>query len=529
MSAITGARPLFAVALRQNTRTIAPWVVLISALSASSILAYSWIFPDPADRAELAGTLGGNPALALVFGPARNLATADGFNAWRAGALGAFFAGLMGIVLVVRNSRADEDSGQAELLASGVLGREARLAVAVLIAAAASVALGVVSFLLTIACGGGVAASMTLSATFVASGLMFAGVAAVAAQLGSDAPTASSLAIAVLGTCYVIRGYLDASDAPDWASWTTPLGWLSRTRPATDNDPWPLLAALALAVVLVLAGFTLQGRRDFGVGLIASRPGPARGGATANVWGLALRLHRGALVSWLLAFVGLGLIFGNLAPSLGDVLRDSTSAARVLAAGATDPDALSFALLVTILQIIGIVAAVTGVQVALRIRTEEVEYRVEPLLAGALRRPVYLASNAAVAFAAPALFLAVAGTALGVVAAAQDETISARDVVIQALVTIPAVWTLVALALAAVGAAPASQVVGWLGVVATFGLTLLGPTFNLPGWALDISPLRQVPNVTAASPDWAGLATLAGVTAFFLAVAFTGFRRRDIV
>ena len=104
---LTGTRPLLRVALRQDLRNIAPWVVLISALSASSILAYAWIFPDPSDRAALATALGANPALSLIFGPARDLTTADGFNAWRAGQLGAFFAGLMAILIVVRNSRAD--------------------------------------------------------------------------------------------------------------------------------------------------------------------------------------------------------------------------------------------------------------------------------------------------------------------------------------------------------------------------------------------------------------------------------------
>ena len=54
-------------------------------------------------------------------------------------------------------------------------------------------------------------------------------------------------------------------------------------------------------------------------------------------------------------------------------------------------------------------------------------------------------------------------------------------------------------------------------------------TFNLPDWVLDISPLRHVPNVTAASPDWAGLGWLAAFAALFLIVGFVGFRRRDVI
>ncbi|CUR58754.1 conserved membrane hypothetical protein [metagenome] len=525
---LAGTRPLFKVSLRQDVHNIAPWVMLISALSVSSILAYAWIFPDAEDRAALAATLGANPALSLVFGPARDLSTADGFNAWRAGALGAFFAGLMAVLIVVRNSRANEDSGQAELVASGVLARESRLAVALLMAALASVALGVVSWVLTVVCGGGLTSTLFLSATFTASGLMFAGVAAVAAQLGADARAASSLGVGTLGVCYVLRGYLDSSGAPDWTTWLTPLGWLEEVAPATDNNPWPLLVAVAFAALLVRLAFGLQARRDFGQGLIATRPGPPEARLAATVWGFALRLHRPSIIAWLVAFTGLGLLFGNLASSVGDLIASNPSIGAVIASGAASPADFSFAFLVTILQIVAIIAAVMGVQVVLRIHAEEIDFRVEPLLAGSLRRTTYLASNAVIAFAGPAIGLFVAGVGMGLVAAARDDSIAMLDVVKQALVTVPATWTLVALALAAVGAAPSKRLVAWAGVVATFGLTILGPTFNLPDWALDVSPLHHVPNVTAASPDWTGLVWLFGFVVLFCVVGFVGFRRRDI-
>ncbi|HSN43456.1 MAG TPA: hypothetical protein VLR88_05305, partial [Propionibacteriaceae bacterium] len=90
------------------------------------------------------------------------------------------------------------------------------------------------------------------------------------------------------------------------------------------------------------------------------------------------------------------------------------------------------------------------------------------------------------------------------------------------------VWVLVALATAAVGAKPSRRLVGWLGVLATYGLTLLGPTFKLPDYILDISPLRHVPTVTATNPDWAGLGWLTLALTVFLIVGFGGYRHRDI-
>ena len=310
MSAVTGVRTLLPVTARANARTIAPWIAGVTALSVSSILAYRLIFPDLADRKQLSAALQANPALSLIFGPAHNLMTNDGFNAWRSGALGSFFAGLMAILTVVATSRADEDSGQAELLASGVLARQARLGVAVLLAVIASVVLGVLCFLLTVAVGGAIVPSLLLAATFTAAGVMFAGIATITVQLGSDARSANSIAIAVLGVCFVLRGFIDSTNAPAWASWTTPFGWLEHVHPATDNNPWPLPLTLALTIALIGCGFALDGRRDYGAGVIQPRPGRARGGSTANIWGLIVRLNRGSLITWLVAFAGLGLIFG---------------------------------------------------------------------------------------------------------------------------------------------------------------------------------------------------------------------------
>lgn len=528
-TALTGTRPLLKVSLHQDARNIAPWVMLISVLSASSILAYLWIFPDDADRAALAGSLGVNPALSLVFGRARDLMTADGFNAWRAGQLGALFAGLMAILLVVRNSRAHEDSGQAELIASGVLARQSRLAVAVLMGVVASLALGVVSWLLTVLCGGGLMATAVLSGTFTASGLVFTAVAALSSQLGADSRSATSLAVGTLGVLYLLRGWLDFSGAPEWTVWLTPFGWLERTRPSTEDNPWPLLVAVAFAVAVGAVALALHALRDFGQGAVATRPGPSHARLAGSVWGLVWRMHRGALIGWSVAFLGLGVVFGSLVTSVGDVVGDNPALRALLGAQAVDVDELlGLLFLATVLQLIAIITAVMGVQFVMALWVEERDHRVEPLLAGSLRRSTLLAAHLAVALVATTGALLLAGLGMGVVVRRSDLGVQMSEVVAQAAVTVPAVWVLVALAAAAVGAFPEKRLIGWLGVVATFGLTLLGPTFKLWDWALDISPLRHVPHVLAPETDWTGFLGLLAVAALLVTVAFVGYRRRDV-
>ncbi|MBB5632134.1 ABC-2 type transport system permease protein [Cryobacterium mesophilum] len=526
-SALAGTAPLLRTLVRHDGRNFAPWVVIVTALTTSSVLVYPWVFPDQQDRAGLAVAVGANPAIGLIFGPAFDLSTTDGFNAWRTLALGGFLAALGTIFAVTRATRGQEDSGQAELLASGVLGRAGRLLAAVGLALIASVMLGVIAAVATALCGGGWEASLLLGATFTATGWMFAAIAAVAAQIGSDVRTANSIATATLGILFLLRGFAYSVSAPEWTIWANPLGWMTETRPATENNWWPLWYALAFTVVVLAVAFALQARRDFGEGAIAPRPGPERG-RVRSTWRLAFRLNRGALTTWTIAFVALGVVFGFFATSINDILGSDNAVKQFLAAGATTPHALISAFLVTILSLLGIIACIPGVQLMLRVRTEELEDRVEPIMATRVRRPVYYAGNAVLAFALSAVCILIAGTLIAVLASTADIGVEFGDALLQVVVTVPAVWTVVAVSVAVVGARPHVLLAAWLGVLASFALTVLGPTFKLWDWILAISPFWHVPNVTDADADWFGLVWISLVTLFFLLVGFVGFRRRDL-
>ncbi|MBO3095368.1 ABC transporter permease [Cellulomonas dongxiuzhuiae] len=526
-ASLTGVRPLLRATVRHDGRLFAPWVGVVTLLSASSVIVYPWVFPDLADRRLLAVTIEGNPALGLVFGPAFDLTTVDGFNAWRSLALGGFLVALGAIFAVTRATRAQEDSGQAELLASGVMGRSARLLAGVALALGGSVAAGVVSGVVTALCGGAWESSLLLGATFTATGWMLAGVAAVTAQLGSDARTASSLAVATLGALYALRGFCTSLDAPSWTIWVNPLGWTLETRPASGDRWAPLLLTVALTLVLVAVAFVLQGRRDFGQGSVAQRPGPARG-TTRSPWRLAVRVNRAPIITWALTFVVLGVVFGYFTTSITDVLSGNAGVQQVLASGASTPGALTGAFVRTVLSLVGIVASVAGVQVMLKVRAEELAERVEPLLAGAITRTRYYASHTALALTVVTGCVLLAGTLVALLASRADVGLGVGEVLLQATATVPAVWTVVALSVALVGARPVASLASWAGVVMSFMLTLLGPTFGLDDWVLGISPFWHVPDTTAAAPDWSGLGWLTLVTALLVTIGLRGFRHRDL-
>ncbi len=524
----TGLRVVAALSLRLEVRVIAPWVMLITFLAVSSFLGYHFLLDNPTTLASLGIAIKANPAFGLLFGPVPDLSTPDGFTAWRSLALGDFFAGLMAILIVTRRSRASEESGQAELVSSGVVGRLAPLASAVSVAWIASILAGVVSMTGLLFCGGQLLSSVILSGSFAASGFVFAGIAAVTAQLASIARTANSLAVVVLGASFLVRGYADTLAGSEWVLWYSPLGWLQMTEPTKENNPIPLVATLGLGIALVAIAFTLMSRRDFGMGFIPPRRGPARGTTVSTVWGLAWRLHRGPAFAWLIGLIVIGSIFGSLSSSIGDIFRSNPQLAHFLTAAGNSHDSLVSAFLLMVLKILTIVAAIFGVQIALRVVTEETERRVEPLLANSLSRSKFLSSHAIIALGAPALGVVIASLALGVTARAAGGGVNSGDLVVQALAEIPALWILIALALAAVGGFPRWRVIAWLGVVATYALTILGPTFNLWDWILAISPLWHVPDVTSKAAELNQLVWLGLVVVGLLGIAFLGYRRRDV-
>lgn len=524
---LTGTMPLLRTSLRHDGRLLAPWILFATVLSASSVLVYPWVFPTQQDRQGLAAAVGANPALGLIFGPAHDLTTVDGFNAWRSVALGGLLSAIGAIFAVIRATRAQEDSGQAELLASGVLGRSSRLLTGAAMALIGSLALGVVAGLVTIACGGDVQASMLLATTFTATGWMFAAVAAVTAQIGSDARTANSMALGALGVLFVLRGFAYSVDASRWSTRANPMSWMVETRPATGNHWWPLLPAIAFTIVMLCTAFVLQARRDFGQGAIKPSPGPARGRARST-WHLALRINRGPIITWSIAFLMLGVVFGYFTTSITDILGSESSVQQILAAGAATPDQLVAAFLVTILSLVGILAAVPGVQIILKVRSEEMDNRVEPIIATTVTRPRYYASNVLLALGTSTVCFLLAATLIGLLAGGAGIGISFGDAILQAAATAPAVWTVVAVSVAVVGAHPIVTLAAWAGVLVSYALTLLGPTFGLPDWALGISPFWHIPHTSAPDADLSGLIWISLFTLGFLIIGFAGFRRRDL-
>ena len=179
----------------------------------------------------------------------------------------------MSMFFVGRHTRGEEQSGRSELIGAAPVGRSAPLTAALLVVTAAQVLLGVLVALTMIGFDQPAAGSLALGASLTGVGLVFAGVAAVAVQIGQTTSAASGMVGAAIGGAYLLRAAGDVGDGT--LSWLSPIGWGQAMRPFAGERWWPLALSLAAAAALAGAAFALRARRDEGAGLVEPRPGPA--------------------------------------------------------------------------------------------------------------------------------------------------------------------------------------------------------------------------------------------------------------
>jgi ABC-2 type transport system permease protein len=528
---------------RRDRWQLCVWVLGISVLGFAAAGAVGSEFGSEADRAGIIAVAAASPAFLFL----RGLPDGTGIGAvvfFQSYSFTAVLAGLMGTFLVIRHTRAEEESGRAELLGSSPIARSAPLAATLLLGVAANVLLSVFTAAGFAAAGLPAAGSAVAGFAVGAAGIFFVAAAAVLGQFLSSGRGANGAAAALVGLAYLLRGIGDALGTPEdslmrvgsaWPSLLSPIGWGQRSRPFTAADPLPLLVPAAAAALLAVLALLIRQRRDLGASLLPDRAGRARSSAAGRTLaGLAWRLQRSTLAGWAVAGAALGTLAGTLGPVVSETVAGNPSLAGLIArlvpgSRADVADVFSTALL----GMAGVLGAAAGVQAMLRMRAEEAEARAELLLAAPEPRARWLAANLAVAAFSAMAVSAAAGTATEIALAATGTTSgSGGTMVLAALAHVPAALVFTAAAALVFAAAPRLSVpLGWGLLTAGLILGQFGELLRLPAWLQNLSPFRHSPALPVENLDITGITALfllAGAAAVLATAAAALLNRRDL-
>lgn len=531
--ALAGTGTLLRFALRRDRIRLPLWIAGLWLFTVSSVADLESSYGTAQDRAELANTMD-SPAMLALTGPAHYLSDYT-YGAMAAHQLIGFFAiftGLMSALLVVRHTRAEEETGRAELVRSGVVGRHAPLTAALTLAVAANVALGLLLWVSLNGLGmAGVTSrgSLLLGAAFAATGIVFAAIAAVAAQITPFARGASGTAFAAIGVSYVLRAVGDAvsGSGGDVLSWLSPIGWAQRTYAYVDDRWWPLLLDVALAVAAAAAAYALSTRRDVGAGLRPPRPGrPAATPALSRPLGLAVRLQRGVVAAFAAGLLLFGLMYGSILGAAEDIIEDNEELRQtVRELGGSLAESFASA----IMSFLAIIAACLAVASALRARAEETSGRAEPVLATGVSRSRWAGSHLAVALGGSTAAMLLGGIGFGLAGAASagDGSLVAK-LTGASLAYAPALWLTAGAAVALFGWLPRFSAAAWVIPAYAFVVVYLAELIDMPDWLARLSPLGHVPQVPAADWEWTPLLVMTALAVVLAAVGLVGFRRRDV-
>jgi ABC-2 type transport system permease protein len=525
-----GTWHLTRLALRRDRVVLPIWIVLLSVVPASTVNTFTQFYPTVADRLALQAGANANPSYALLYGPPFDLTTAGGFIAWRMAGFLALLTGLMVVFTVTRHTRAEEDTGRAELLASAVVGRYAALTASLLVAGGASVLIGLIQAGTMAGAGLPAAGSLAFGAAEALVGLVFTAVAAVAVQLAEYSRTANGIGAAVVGAAFLLRGAGDSTVDARWLSWLSPIGWVQQVRAFAVERWWVLLLPVAFALVAGAIGYWLLPRRDVGVGILPPRPGPATAAPSLrSPLALAWRLHRGPLLGWAIGTAVVGAVFGSIASGIGDLVGSSPQAQQIFER-LGGSHALTQAFLAAMAGMFAMVASLYGIQAALRMRGEETAIRLEPVLATSVGRLRWAGSHLVFAFFGTAALLLVGGLFMGLANGLRTGDVggSIGDTLAGMAVQLPAAWVVVALAVTIFGLLPGFSAAAWAVGSLALLLSLFGPVLDLPQAVLDVSPFQHPPKLPgqefAATPLW----WLTAIAVVALAAGLAGWRRRDV-
>ncbi len=319
----TGVGSLLRLALRRDRVRLSIWGASLTLLMLYAPNAIKLAYPEEAQR-QARVNLMKTPAAIMMGGPMFGGNETD---------LGAMMANelmltmivatsILSILTVIRHTRAEEESGAAELVMSSVVGRYARTCAALMLVGGVNAALAVTMTLAMVSSGFGVVdtAAMCLGITSVA--MVFGAVAAVTAQLWRQARAATGAAMAALAVAAFVRGIGDViNNSGSALSWFSPIAWAQQMRAFVDMRWWPLALILVLATALIALAAALESRRQYDDGNIPSTGEHPGAHDVKSVLGMHLRLQRGQTIGWAVGLFLGGLALGSMTKSLLDAAK----------------------------------------------------------------------------------------------------------------------------------------------------------------------------------------------------------------
>ncbi|HEY3035461.1 MAG TPA: ABC transporter permease, partial [Streptosporangiaceae bacterium] len=161
---------------------------------------------------------------------------------------------------------------------------------------------------------------------------------------------------------------------------------------------------------------------------------------------------------------------------------------------------------------------------------EETSQRAEPVLATAVGRLRWAGNHLLFSLLGPAAALATAGLAAGLTHGLNTGDVGRElpRVVAAAMLQLPAVWVMAAIAVMLLGLLPRFVAASWGALAMCLVLGLVGTAVQLNQRVMDVSPFTHIPKAPGGAVSSTPLIWLLGIAVGLAVAGLIGLRRRDI-
>lgn len=524
---------LFKLYLKRDWKKIVFWILGLSLFSGGFVPAFEEIGKGQ-------GLMGmyetlKNPAMISMVGPTPVGSAVD----YTLGAMYAhemlLFCGLFAMIMaalhVVSHTRKEEEHGLTELVRSFQVGRQANSFAVITEIVLINVLLAVFIAVIMISFG---ADTITAEGSFLfgasvgMAGILGATIALVMAQIMPTSSGATGSSLGIVGLLYILRAGTDVSNGD--LSMVNPMGWTYLTYPFTKNNWVPLILAVVFCIITVIIAFALEGGRDMGAGYLPVREGrESAKKSLLSVPGLFIKINKGVMISWLVAFVIMGAAYGSIYGDMQTFINSNEVMKQMFTlSGVSIEESFTGTIMMVMIGLVSILP----IAIVNKLYSEEVRLHLSQLYATKMTRTQLYWTSVTMAMASGVVGILLASCGLGgtaISAMGDSSAMNMGDFIAAGYNFLPSVLFFVGLAALALGFAPKLGKIIYVYLGYSFALNYFGGILNLPEWFSKTAIQSWIPRMPVDKFDGTIFITITVISIVFMVFGYIGYSKRDMV
>ncbi|AYW51222.1 tetronasin resistance protein [Tetragenococcus halophilus] len=476
-----------------------------------------------------------NPAMVAMVGPTPIESATD----YTIGAMYAnemlLFCSLFSLIIaalhVINHTRKEEDLGLTELVRSFQVGRQAN-------SLATIIEIVLINGLLMLFISGVMLSfnvdSISLEGIFIfgasiaMAGILGGAVALIMAQLLPNSSGTIGASLGIMGLLYIIRAGTDVSNAN--LSLFNPLSWSYLTYPFTENN-WSFIIYSALfSFVAVFIAFILEGKRDMDRGYLPEKEGRAHAKKSLlSVHGLFSKINKGMIISWLIAFVVMGVAYGSIYGDMNSFIESNELIQQMFTASNTT---LEESFTSTIMLVMIFLVAILPISIVNKLFTVEKQQYLSQLFSTKISRAQFYWTTVSLAVFSSLIGILLAAAGLGstaIISMNNSSTMDLVDFLAAGFNFFPATLFYTGLSCLLLGWVPKWGKVVYIYLGYSFVLSYFGNIVDLPDWFFNTSVENWLAHLPTDDFDLSVFLIISFLSLLLIFSGFLGYKRRDLV